>query len=134
MNSPSPFGDQHDLQGNMAEHEVNSSFIDALSQSMGFSEADDEYRNSLHTFPKACLVLAPHQFNTNSGQLARGLPKGQIQSHLIQIGLLYSILKECRALAEASRANRVMMSEIQGRLEETFSVSQEQRVSLWFSI
>ena len=39
----------------MADLDVNPSFIDALSQSMGFSEADKEYRKGLHAFPKVHL-------------------------------------------------------------------------------
>lgn len=62
------------------------------------------------------------------------MPRAQMQSDLIQIALLYAILKECRALAEAHRTNRALMSEIQVRLEETFTVSHEQRVSFWFMI
>ena len=57
------------------------------------------------------------------------MPRSQMQSHLIQVALLYSILKECRTLAEASRSSRSLMAEIQVRLEETFTISQEQKVS-----
>ena len=39
--------------------EVNPNFIEALSQSMGFSEADEEYRRGLQTFPKVGLRLTP---------------------------------------------------------------------------
>jgi len=39
----------------VVEPEVNPGFIDALGQSMGFSEADEEYRKGLHAFPKVCL-------------------------------------------------------------------------------
>jgi hypothetical protein len=54
-----------------------------------------------------------------------------MQADLIQIALLYTILKECRALTEANRTNRALMSEIQVRLEETFVITQEQKVSFW---
>ena len=54
-----------------------------------------------------------------------------MQSHLIQIALLYAVLKECRALTEANRTNRALMTEIQVRLEETFAISQEQKVSFF---
>ena len=57
-----------------------------------------------------------------------------MQSHLIQVALLYSILKESHALAEGSRSSRSLMAEIQVRLEETFVISQEQKVSFWFLI
>ena len=30
--------------------EISPNFIDALSQSMGFNEADEEYRKGLHAF------------------------------------------------------------------------------------
>lgn len=42
-----------------AELEVNPNFIDALGQSMGFNEADEEYRRGLHAFPKVCLCICP---------------------------------------------------------------------------
>ena len=54
MEPSSSFGDQADFQDTV-EPEVNPNFIDALSQSMGFSEADEEYRKGLHAFPKVCL-------------------------------------------------------------------------------
>jgi hypothetical protein len=57
------------------------------------------------------------------------MPRAHIQSHLIQIALLYAILKVCHTLTETNHTNRVLMSEIQVRLEETFIVSQEQKVS-----
>ena len=58
MDSSSSFGGQPDFQDSV-EQEVNASFIDALSQSMGFSEGDEEYRKGLHAFPKVCLVHVP---------------------------------------------------------------------------
>ena len=60
------------------------------------------------------------------------MPKSQMQSHLIQVALLYSILKESRSLVEASRSSHSLMAEIQVWLEETFIISQEQKVSFWF--
>ena len=60
------------------------------------------------------------------------MPKSQMQSHPIQVALLYSILKESRSLVEASRSSRSLMAEIQVWLEETFIISQEQKVSFWF--
>lgn len=114
----------------MTDSEVNPGFIDALGQSMGFSEADEEYRKGLHAFPKVRLGHMSSQHNTNTRQLARGIPRSQMQSNLIQVALLYAILKECRGLAEANRINRGLMSEIQVRLEDTFTISQEQKVSL----
>ena len=121
------FDGRSDFQ-DTTELEVNPSFIDALGQSMGFNEADEEYRKGLHAFPKVCLVYVP-QHNTNTRQLARGIPRSHMQSNLIQVALLYAILKECRGLAEANRTNRGLMSEIQARLEDTFTISQEQKVS-----
>lgn len=114
----------------MTEPEVNAGFIDALGQSMGFSEADEEYHKGLHAFPKVCLKRGSSQCNTDTGQLARGIPRPQMQSDLIQVALLYAILKECRGLAETNRMNRGLMCEIQARLEDNFDFSQEQKVSL----
>jgi hypothetical protein len=69
------------------------------------------------------------RLNTNIGQLARGMPRSHMQSNLIQVALLYSILKECRGLVETNRTSRALMVEIQARLEDTFTITQEQRVS-----
>ena len=52
-----------------------------------------------------------------------------MQSHLIQVASLYLILKECRILAEANHSSCSLMAEIQVCLEETFTISQEQKVS-----
>ena len=114
----------------MSKSEVNPGFIDALGQSMGFNEADEEYRKGLHAFPKVCLEHMSCQHNTNIVQLARGLPRLQMQSNIIQVALLYAILKECCGLAEANRTSRALMSEIQIRLKDTFAISGEQKVSL----
>ena len=61
--------------------------------------------------------------NTNTGQLARGMPRSHMQSNLIQVVLLYSILKECHGLVEVNRTNHALMVEIQARLEDTFTRS-----------
>lgn len=47
------------LQDGMVEHEVNPNFIEALSHSMGFAEADEEYRRGLQTFPRVRRALRP---------------------------------------------------------------------------
>ena len=39
--------------------EISPNFIDALSQSMGFNEADEEYRKGLHVFPKVYSCICP---------------------------------------------------------------------------
>jgi hypothetical protein len=57
MDSSASFGDQHDSHDE--EPEVNPGFIEALGQSMGFVEADEEYRRGLYTFPKVCRVRMP---------------------------------------------------------------------------
>jgi hypothetical protein len=31
---------------------ISSTFIEAVSQSMGFSSSDEDYRSSLHSIPK----------------------------------------------------------------------------------
>jgi hypothetical protein len=118
----------------MTESEVSPSFIDALGKSMGFSEGDEEYCKGLHAFPKVCLGHISYQNNTNTGQLARGMPRSGMQSNLIQVALLYMILKECCGLAEANRTNHTPMSEIQARLKDTFTISQEQKVSLDYNL
>jgi hypothetical protein len=55
------------------------------------------------------------------------MPRPQMQSNLIQVALLYVILKECCGLAEANHTNCGLMSEIQVCLKDTFTVSQEQK-------
>jgi hypothetical protein len=59
------------------------------------------------------------------------MPRAHMQADLIQIALLYTILKEGHTLTEANRTNCALMSEIQVRLEETFVITQEQKVSFW---
>lgn len=43
----------------VAEMEISPNFIDALSQSMGFNEADEEYHKGLHAFPKVYSCICP---------------------------------------------------------------------------
>ena len=62
--------------------------------------------------------------------MAPDLTKGHMQLSVYQVGLMYAILKECRTIADSCRADRVLMSDIHTRLEESFTVSSEQRV--WF--
>lgn len=114
----------------MSKSEVNSGFIDALGQLMGFNEADEEYHKGLHVFLKVCLEHMSCQHNTNIVQLVRGLTRSQMQSNIIQVTLLYVILKECCGLAEANHTSHVLMSEIQIHLKDTFAISGEQKVSL----
>lgn len=60
--------------------------------------------------------------------MATDITKGHMQLSVYQVGLMYAILKECRAIAESCRADRVMMSDIHTRLEESFALTSEQRV------
>lgn len=56
--SSSSFDSRFDYQ-DTAELDINPSFIDALSQSMGFNEVDEEYRKGLHAFPRVCHCVCP---------------------------------------------------------------------------
>lgn len=60
--------------------------------------------------------------------MAPDLTKGQMQMSIYQTGLMYAILKECRAISESCRADRAIMSDIHTRLEDSFVLSQEQKV------
>ena len=35
---------------------VNTAFIEAVAQSMGFQETDEDYRSSLHSIPMVCCI------------------------------------------------------------------------------
>ncbi|KAI9428350.1 hypothetical protein H4582DRAFT_2092518 [Lactarius indigo] len=94
--------------------EVSPSYIEAVAKSMGFSVTDEEYRNSLHSIPK----------------IAVGMPRGHMQLHIYQTALLFTILKECRSLADTCRTDRAMMADLHIRLEGTFNLSQEQRMNI----
>ena len=54
--------------------------------------------------------------------------KGHMQLSIYQTGLMYVILKECRAISEACCADRALMSDIHTYLEELFALTQEQKV------
>lgn len=60
--------------------------------------------------------------------MAPELQRGQLQLSVYQTGLMYAILKESRAIADSCRADRAMMADIHTRLEETFALTQEQKV------
>ena len=62
-------------------------------------------------------------------QMAPDVTKGHMQLSIYQIGLLYAILKECRAISESCQADRALMADIHSCLEESFALTQEQRVS-----
>lgn len=55
-----------------------------------------------------------------------------MQITVYQIGVMYAILKECRLLAETRQSDRAIMSDVYLRLEESFSLTQEQKVYLIF--
>ncbi|KAH9167787.1 hypothetical protein EDB89DRAFT_2074537 [Lactarius sanguifluus] len=93
---------------------ISTAFIEAVAQSMGFSATDEDYRNSLHSIPK----------------IAPGMAKGHMQLSVYQTGLMYAILKECRAISEACRSDRAIMSDVHARLEETFTFTPEQKVNI----
>jgi hypothetical protein len=56
-----------------------------------------------------------------------------MQLSVYQTGLLYAILKECRAISESCQADRMIMSDIHTRLEDSFALTQEQKVRHFFS-
>ncbi|KAH8983088.1 hypothetical protein EDB86DRAFT_2834093 [Lactarius hatsudake] len=93
---------------------ISTAFIEAVAQSMGFSATDEDYRSSLHSIPK----------------IAPGMAKGHMQLAVYQTGLMYAILKECRAISKACRSDRAIMSDVHTRLEETFTFTPEQKVNI----
>jgi hypothetical protein len=60
--------------------------------------------------------------------MAPDVKKGQMQLSIYQTGLMYAILKECRAISESSRADREVMADIHARLDHAFVLTQEQKV------
>ncbi len=64
--------------------------------------------------------------------MAPDITKGHMQLSIYQTGLMYAILKECRAISESCHADRAIMSDIHTRLEESFALMQEQKVYLYF--
>jgi hypothetical protein len=131
MDPDSPLQDRL-LSHRDTEPEVHPRFIEEVGRSMGFVEADDEYRNSLHTIPKVSLFYScTISARTNMCQMGRGTPRGQMQTNIFQVGLLFAILKECRANAEAIQALRTMTSDLHARLEESFTLTMEHKVSDW---
>jgi hypothetical protein len=69
-----------------------------------------------------------------SNQMVPDVQRGQLQFYVYQTGLLYAILKECRTIAESCRADRAMMADIHNRLEESFALTQEQKVCIRFHL
>jgi hypothetical protein len=125
---------QERISSREAEPEVHPRFIEEVNRSMGFVEADDEYRNSLHTIPRVSILytFTVSEQTLTRGQMGRGTPRGQMQTNIFQVGLLYAILKECRSITEALRALRAMTSDLHTRLEETFTLTVEHKVSYLF--
>lgn len=110
---------------------INASFIDAVSQSMGFHATDEEYRSSLHSIPMVCYTHTEQRSYSNiltEYQMAPDITKGHLQLSIYQTGLMYAILKECRAISESCRADRAIMSDIHTRLEDSFALTHEQKV------
>ncbi|KAH9083756.1 hypothetical protein EDB83DRAFT_2309676 [Lactarius deliciosus] len=93
---------------------ISTAFIEAVAQSMGFSVTDEDYRNNLHSIPK----------------IVPGMAKGHMQLAVYQTGLMYAILKECRAISEACRSDCAIMSDVHTHLEETFAFTPEQKVNI----
>lgn len=63
--------------------------------------------------------------------MAPDVTKGHMQLSIYQTGLMYAILKECRTILESCRADRALMADIHTRLEESFALTQEQKVSVY---
>lgn len=61
--------------------------------------------------------------------MAPDLTKGHLQLSIYQTGLMYAILKECRTIMETCRADRAIMADIHSRLEDSFALTHEQKVS-----
>jgi hypothetical protein len=80
-------------------------------------------------------VVLTHRltYSLTNKQIAPDIRRGQLQLSIYQTGLMYAILKECRAIADSCHADRVMMAEIHTRLEETFMLTPEQKVCIQFS-
>ena len=64
--------------------------------------------------------------------MAPDMTKGHMQLAIYQTGLMYAILKECRALSESCKAEQAIMSDIRIRLEESFTLTTEQKVFILF--
>jgi hypothetical protein len=60
--------------------------------------------------------------------MAPELQQGHLQLSVYQTGLMYAILKESCAIADSCLADRALMADIHSCLEETFALTQEQKV------
>ena len=60
--------------------------------------------------------------------MAPDVTKGHMQLAIYQTGLMYAILKECRSISESCHTDRAIMAEVHARLEDSFTLTQEQKV------
>lgn len=103
--------DFQDLDMNMGcDPLISSTFIEAVSNSMGFSDKD--YCSSLHSIPKVSCATSHANLITNTqSDGAPELQRGHLQLAVYQTGLMYAILKESHTITDLCCADRAIMAD-----------------------
>ncbi|KIM65615.1 hypothetical protein SCLCIDRAFT_22514 [Scleroderma citrinum Foug A] len=98
------------------DNTVPTHFIDALANQFNFGDQEQDLRQSLHGFAK----------------MGRGLNKADIATRSYLLAAIFSLIKENREMTNAQRNTQQLLADLQIRLDVTFSLTPEQKLSYSF--
>jgi hypothetical protein len=105
--------------------------VDALANQFSFGDMEQDLRKSLHGFARVCQFFSyAYSDETVALQLGRGLSKPDLATRTYLLGGVFCVLKEQRVIAASHLSTQHLLADLQIRLEATFSLSPEQRVSI----
>jgi hypothetical protein len=129
--SPPSSSRQPQIDPTLFANDLSALFVDTLANQFGLGDTEQDLRKNLHGFAKVELMVQSfiHTLRLFASQLGHGLNKSDLATRTYLLGSIFCILKEQRAIAASHQSTQHLLTDLQIRLETTFSLSPEQRVS-----
>jgi hypothetical protein len=128
--SPDSSSRQPQIDPCLLADELSALFVDALANQFSFGDTEQDLRKSLHGFARVCQFFSyAYSDETVALQLGHGLSKPDLATRTYLLGGVFCVLKEQRVIAASHLSTQHLLADLQIRLEATFSLSPEQRVS-----
>ncbi|KIK31784.1 hypothetical protein CY34DRAFT_102766 [Suillus luteus UH-Slu-Lm8-n1] len=108
--SPPSSSRQPQIDPNLFADELSALFVDTLANQFSFGEAEQDLRKNLHGFAR----------------LGHGLSKTDLATRTYLLGSIFCILQEQHKIAASHQSTQNLLTDLQIRLETTFTLSPEQ--------
>lgn len=107
---------------------LTASFVDMLANDFGFGDSDQDFRAGLHSFAQVSSMISNGLNWLTNMKMGKDLSKSDLATRTYSLGILFQIMRDLRSHAESLQHFEVMLMDVSARLEDTFSLTLEQRV------